>query len=97
MGLGDKQQSTDNGYDSSQMYNTQQLGFGNKSRKQTLSVPYALNQARQLKGTSSLAVSNREHTDTMVYDTQPNDGFDETIGMPGHHGVNSMPQEIRDF
>ena len=95
MGLGDKQLS-DNGFDSSQMYNTQQLGFG-KSRKQTLSVPYALNQARQLKGTSSLAVSQREHTDTMMYDTQPNEGFDETIGLPGHHGVNSMPQEIRDF
>ena len=93
MGLGDKQQS-DSGYDS-QMYNTQQLGFG-KSRKQTLSVPYALNQARGLKGTSSLAVSNREHTDTMVYDAQPNNGFDETIGFPAH-GVNSMPQEIRDF
>ncbi len=56
-------------------------GQQGRVNKQAVSIPFALNQARQSKGASSLANSSREQIENNnFYETKHIEGFDESIG-----------------
>ena len=84
----------------SPLYNQDEFttpGHQGRVNKQAVSIPFALNQARQSKGASSLANSSREQMESNnFYETKHIDGYDESIGQ-ANYGVNSMPTEIQEF